>query len=294
MVEEIDEAFDLRKIYSGKHIDFLSRFDSTDHIEELVKYWKRHVDAKLETQSGIITVEVRAFTAEDSLKIARKIVEMSEKLVNRISERSREAALRQSRDELERAQNNLKLASDAMRNIRNSEGVLDAGLAAEAANKVMSVMKLELSGREQEYAVRLKDISPTSPQMKILGAQIANLKEQIAGINDQLTERGDDKPNSAAATTQKSLAGSMSVLERFQVELSLAQQQYASSAAAYEGARVDVEKQQTFLTPFLVPTIAQDPEYPKRWWTWSLIVFPALLLWLIMLGVSFLIRDHMV
>ena len=83
-------------------------------------------------------------------------------------------------------------------------------------------------------------------------------------------------------------------MERFQIDLTLAQQQYASAATAYESARLDVETQHAYLTPFLMPTLAQKAIYPKRWWNWSIIVFPALLLWFCLLGVSFLVRDHMV
>lgn len=311
MVEDIDKALDFRKLYSKEEADYLSRFNTTDRIEDMIKYWNKRVDARLETVSGIISVEVRAFSAEESLLISQKIIEFSENLVNRMSERARQASLRQSKEELERAQLNLRKASDAMRNIRNSEGILDASLVADAANKVITVLKIELSSREQEYAVRIKSISQDAPQMRILSAQMANIKEQIATINGQLTNKAEGagretnlgptetiKTGNAAQTNApgqpKSLAGSMSILEKFQLDLSLAQQQYAAAATSYESARLDVETQHAYLNAFLLPTLAQKATYPKRWWNWSIIVFPDLLIWLILLGISFLIRDHMI
>lgn len=322
MVEDIDAAFDFRKLYAREDVDYFSRFKASDRIEDMVKYWNKRIDAKVESESGIITVEVRAFSPEEALAIANKIVELSEALINRMSERARQAALKQSTEELYRAQAKMREASNAMRNIRNSEGIIDATLVAETANKITNVLKIELSSREEEYAVRSTSISPDAPQMRILAAQIANLKEQIDTIKGQLTNAGAAKttsprtvgagkdaankdsagaaqvPNAsdsgAGKPEAKTLAASMSIMERFQLDLSLAQQQYASAATAYESARLDVETQHAYLTPFLAPTLAQKAIYPKRWWNWSIIVFPALILWLILLGVSFLVRDHMV
>ncbi|MBY0611627.1 MAG: hypothetical protein K2P80_05540 [Beijerinckiaceae bacterium] len=320
MVEDIDAAFDFRKLYAREDVDYFSRFKASDRIEDMVKYWNKRIDAKVESESGIITVEVRAFSPEEALAIANKIVELSEALINRMSERARQATLKQSTEELYRAQAKMREASNAMRNIRNSEGIIDATLVAETANKITNVLKIELSSREEEYAVRSTSISPDAPQMRILAAQIANLKEQIDTIKGQLTNAGAAKTTSSRAVgagkdgaskdgagaaqgasesgagkpEAKTLAASMSIMERFQLDLSLAQQQYASAATAYESARLDVETQHAYLTPFLAPTLAQKAIYPKRWWNWSIIVFPALVLWLILLGVSFLVRDHMV
>ena len=296
MVEEIVSNYNFEKLFARPEIDYVSRFNSTDQIENLVKYWNRRVDASVESQSNIVSVEVRAFSAEESLQIARQILQSAENLINRMSERSRQAALSQSKEELQRSQEGLKRATNALRTARNAEGVLDANLTAEVAGKVITVLKTELSAREQEFGVRIRDIDPNSPQMKILTAQIANLKAQIEKTDRQLTSNAVVSPGAdgKVSDSPKTLSASMSILERYQVDLTLAQQQYASAAAAYEAARADVESQHAYLTPFVTPTLAEKPVYPKRWWSWSLIVVPDILIWLIIVGVSFLIRDHMV
>ena len=193
MVEDLDAIFDFRKTFARDEVDYFSRFKATDRIEDMVKYWNKRLDAKVESQSGIIAIEVRAFTAEESLALAKKIVDLSESLINRMSERARQASLKQSTEELERAQTKLRAASNAMRNIRNSEGILDAGMVAEAANKITTALKVELSGREQEYSVRSKSMNADSPPMRILALQIASLKEQIETINGQLTSKSEPK-----------------------------------------------------------------------------------------------------
>ena len=62
MVEALGKSLDLRQIYSRDDADYFSRFDRTDSIEDLEKYWRKRVDVKIETLSGIVSVDVRAFT----------------------------------------------------------------------------------------------------------------------------------------------------------------------------------------------------------------------------------------
>ena len=302
MLETIDKAFDFKKLYGRNDVDYFSRLDTSYKIEDTLKYWEKRVDAKVEAQSGIITVEVRAFSAEDSLMIANKIVEASEKLVNDMSARSRQDQLRQTSLELERAQIHLSKMSDNMRIARNVEGILDATAAAAVADKILTAVKIELGTRELDFAVRAKSVTADAPQMRILSSQIANLKEQIAKINSEIAHRDDlrqAKTDAAGlgegnAVQAKTLSNSMNALERKQVELSIAQQRYATAATAYESARLDVVTQRAYLTPFLVPTLAEDAIYPKRWWSWTIIVLPDVIGWLLLLGISFMVRDYMV
>ena len=301
MLEIIDKAFDFKKLYGRIDVDYFSRLDTSNKIEDQQKYWEKRVDAKVEAQSGIITVEVRAFSAKESLAIANKIVEASEKLVNDLSARSRQDLLRQSSLELERAQLNLSKTSDDMRIARNAEGILDATATAAVSNKILTALRIELSSREQDFAVRAKTVTADAPQMRILSAQIANLKEQITKINNEVANEADLKPvqngidiAQGNSTPTKTLSSSMNALERKQVELLIAQQRYATAATAYESARLDVATQRAYLSPFLLPTLAEDAIYPKRWWNWTIFVLPDVIAWLLLLGISFMVRDYMV
>jgi capsular polysaccharide transport system permease protein len=71
----------------GKHGDFLSHFSR--HIdgsfEALWKYYGKHiVSVDLDSTSAITTLQVRAYTANDAEKINEALLEMSERLINRI------------------------------------------------------------------------------------------------------------------------------------------------------------------------------------------------------------------
>ncbi|MBI1980730.1 MAG: hypothetical protein HYS63_04090 [Methylocystis sp.] len=285
MVEALDKKIGLRAMFSRPGVDYFSSFDPDDPIEELEKYWKRRVDASIDLMSNIISVNVRAFTPSDSLAISQNIAELSERVVNELSTRSRRDALAQARTELTRAEAQLKNSTGAMRDARNAEGVLDAPAAAEAINKIINTLRLELSHTEEDLALHGDSESLDSPQARLLTARVQSLKSQIDDYSTQIASGGEKAAGS--------LAQRAGVLSRHQVELNLAQQRYALAVAAFENARVDLETQRAYLISFLRPTLAEKSLYPRRWIEWAIIVAPATIGWLALLAVAFLVRDHM-
>ncbi len=282
MVEALDRSIDLRVRFAQG--DYFSRFDPGDPIEALEKYWKKRVDASVDLMSGIISLHVRAFSPANSLLITQKIVELSEKLVNDMSTRTRRDALAQTQAELSRAEARMKTAAAAMRDARNIEGVLDAPSAAEAINKVLTQLRLELATTESNLdALRGSAPMQDSPQIRLLAARAESLKKQILEYSGEI----------ASKENKRALATRASALSAPEVDLKFAEQQYSSVAAAYETARIDLERQRAYLSLFLRPTLAQKAIYPRRLLEWFIIVGPALLIWAALVGVALLARDNM-
>jgi capsular polysaccharide transport system permease protein len=285
MVDALQKSLNLRRIYAWPGADYFSRFDPTDPVEDLEKYWRKRVDVKVEALSGILSVDVRAFTPQESQALGAKILELSENLVNDISTRARRDAVAQAKTEMARAEERLQAATAAMRESRNSEGVLDAGAAAEAINKLVTALRMELSRLELDLASQ-GAAGLDSPQSRVLQSRAAALKAQIADYSRQIAGLGK-------APGDSSMADRMSVLSRKQIDLDLARQQYAMASAVYENARVDLETQHSYLAVSLRPTLAEKALYPRRWWEWSIIVIPAIIGWAALVAIAFLVRDHM-
>lgn len=88
IIDDIGKALDLREMFSRSEADWLSRLQLPVSIEELVRYWKNQVDPFYDVTNGTIVVRVRAFTADDALKLAQAIFASSEHLVNDMSARA--------------------------------------------------------------------------------------------------------------------------------------------------------------------------------------------------------------
>jgi capsular polysaccharide transport system permease protein len=284
MIDNLEQEIDVRQIFSRDGVDYFSRFKPHKPIEDFVRYWAKRVNAKYDKMSGIITLDVRAFTAEDSLLLADKILARCEKLVNDLSQRSRRDALRQAQEELQRAEAQLRNATSGMRDVRNSEGVLDATVEAEAVNKVIMTLRLELARVQQQIAAQGDSVSVDAPQVRLMNARVQTLQEQIGRYAMQIGDKNQGG---------ESLADRKSALDLKQVEVNIAMQRYVVASMGYENARVDIETQKAYLSPFIKPMLATKATYPKRMWEWFLICGPALFAWALLTGAAFLVRDYM-
>jgi capsular polysaccharide transport system permease protein len=284
MIESLEQQIDLRQIFSRDGLDYFSRFKKDKPIESLVRYWRKRVDAHYDKMSGIIALEARAFTPEDSLLLTEKIVDQCEKLVNDLSQRSRRDALQQATLEFQRAEAQLKTATADMRETQNSQGMLDVVIEAQAVNKIISQLRMELARAEQQIAGQGDTVSADAPQVRLLNARVQTLQDQISKFSSQIA----DKKHGG-----ESLADSKRALDLKQTDLGIAMQRYVMASVAFENARLDLETQRSYLAPFVKPMLATRATYPKRWWDWFLVSGPALLAWALIAGAGFLVRDHM-
>lgn len=286
IVEELERKINLRRRFAAPGIDILSRFNPNDAIEDLIQYWRWHINADIDRLSGIVTIEVFAFTPQDALEISQAILAASEQLVNELSERSRRDALQQTQSELKRAEAGLQASIRAMQDLRNAEGLLDADKTSEAMIQMVADMRLELIRMEREYAAQRKTVDSGSPQLRVLESRIKAAHDQIGKLETQMTgvERRKEKP---------ALAESMSRFEQLKLEHEIAQKRYVAASASFEKARVDLSTQQIYLTTFVPPTLAQSALYPRRMWIFIIVLAGCLALWGSGVGIAVLVRNHM-
>jgi len=279
LLKDLAKTLDLRAAYSNPSIDYISRLPPDPPIEKFEKYWKNYLTVQYENISGIITVNVRAFTAEDSKKISNEIVRLSESVVNELADRPRSDALQQAKLEMKRAEEGLEEATLAMRNARNAEGVLDAAASAEAIDSVISALRLKLIETEGALASQ----ATNAPQVRVYNAQIGKLKEEINNLKGEIAENSDSP----------SMANHLDALSFAQTKLDVARQRYAAAAATYQSARIDTETQRTYVIAFLQPILAQKSTYPRRWLEWLIVAGPALALWGLGAALVLMARDNM-
>lgn len=282
LLRDLSKTIDLVKAYSNPSIDYLSRLSPSPPIEKFDKYFQRHIDVGFESGAGILTVNVRAFTPQDSEKIANEVVRLSENMVNDLADRPRRDALAQAKLELTRAEEGLRDTTLAMRDARNSEGVLDANATAEAIGNVVTTLRLKLVEMQSALAT-LESQAQDAPQARVYKARIDNLKQAIDGFNGQIAENNNSQ----------SLADRLSTLSVVQTELDVARQRYAGAAAVYQAARLDMETQRTYIVAFLQPILAQKATYPHRWTQWLIVAVPSLLLWSFAVGLFMVARNNM-
>jgi len=283
IIEDLGGQTQLYRVYSKPEVDWLSRLSPSASIEKVWKYWKNKVRAFIDTPSGIVTLEVRAYSREDAHQLAQRILSKSEELVNAISERSRQDALARAKGELNRAEERLRQSQLALLVFRNQEKLIDPSLSAQSLGELISKLTQERVVLENNRATLRRSIDQNSPTIRVLSAQIDAIDKQIEGIKNQLTSNGQ------GSTVSAQISG----YENLQIEAQFAEKIYSIAQASYEKARVEQEKQQLYLVTIDRPSQPQKATYPRIFLDTLTIFAACFILWSMMTLLVATVRDHM-
>ena len=283
LVGKIDKDLDLRELYSRPEADFFASVDDEAPVEDLVEYWRSMVTTRFDTYSGIVTLQVKAFRAEDAVAVARKVIGYSEALVNDLSRRAREDAVAESKSEVARAENRLRLARRAVARFRGDERRLNPVATAEAREKIIGELEGERAKLQTELTV-LQDVSPNSPRIGSMQSQLAALNQQINAVRLQTNRTDTD--------TEGTLNQQLSQYEELQTEREFAEKAYVSSLASLEKARLEASSQTRYLSVFVEPRLPDIALYPEGLHWTIIVLIGSFLVWgiagLLIAGV----RDH--
>jgi capsular polysaccharide transport system permease protein len=286
LVDALQNRLDLRHIYSGPDIDPLSRFNPNRPVERLVEYWQGHSDVSIQLPSGIVTVTVRAFSAQDAYEILRTVMSLSEALVNDINKRIIRDNVQSSIEEFNRASVRLSKVRISLEEVRNREGLLDVKQSGKAIGDLIAGLQKEMLRLRQDYDIQKKYLAPGAHQLKVTDSRLKSIGHQIEELEAKLT-------HTAPTADEHLLSRSMTRFSELELERRLAEKQYATAAAALELARANAERQQIYIQTFVRPLVPQEARYPKR--TLAIIIASvcAFGAWAIVWGLASVARNHM-
>jgi capsular polysaccharide transport system permease protein len=273
LVDKLDKDIDLRAIFSRPEADIASRLNPDAPIEDVVRYWEKHIYITIDSSSGIVTAHFRAFRPDDALILGRAVLTACEELVNSITRRSRQDAYLQAQEEMVRAERRVQEANERFRTVRDKEKIIDPQKSAEAVNKMLAELKMERLKAESELQVSGRSLSASAPQMRIMQARLDAVTGQISSIEKTLTTVGGD---SADPTLSQSYVS----FDKARLDQQWAETYYKMVAGLLEHAKTEFERQQVYLESFVRPTMPQQAEYPRRAWNVFLVALCATLAWL--------------
>lgn len=282
--EEMLKRIDIVAIYSRPEIDWLSRFDRSKPVEHFVSYWQTRVTARFDQVTGIATAQVRAFSPEDALLVANSLVTLSEELVNRITHRSQEDAVRFAQREVEKAQDRLRGIRVKLEEYRTRVGVIDPKTSVVASNSSLTqTLKSNLSQLElQEATLLAQNLRPDSPALVALKHQIRSTREQIKNIESSVGNAAGGRPLSTV----------IGEFEQLDLEREFAQKMVTDAMRALDQARASASAQQLYITPYVRPGLPQSASYPRRLFSISMVALLGFVIWVCTLLVLRSIQER--
>ena len=284
IIDDLSTTLDLREIFSRSEADWPVRLDLPVSIEELVRYWKRQVDAFFDATNGTIVVRARAFTPQDALKLAEGILASSERLVNELSARARRDALRNADEEVGRAEKRLKSALTRLREFRDKEGIIDPRKTADATVALAGRVRDELVRAGTELSTLKHYMRDDAPSIKMLEARVQSLEAQRRAVESEVTD--------TERTRSEALSRVMGSYEQLESERTFAENTYQHALQALDRSRINADRQQVYLTTFVQPTLPEEALYPRRLQSFAVVSGVAFAIWVIGSFIVQSIRDH--
>lgn len=222
-----------------------------DTEQRLHEYFLRFITTSFDQSTGISTLKVQAFIAEDAAKIAATLLRNAEKLINRLNERVQADALELARKEVEASEAAAIERQRQMTEFRMRWSLIDPVKTSSSAQETIAKLSLEAAQAKAQLA-ELRKSSPQSAQIPSLQLRISALEEQVR--SEQLRLAGNED----------SLAPRLAEYERDLLIREFAERSFASAMSALELARAEALRQKLYLEQITAPIAADHHKYPSR------------------------------
>ena len=281
-LSELGRRFDIAAILNPQGADAFSRYPrpwDSQGEEGLYKGFNRFVVVGHDSTSGISTLRVEAFRAEDARQINLALLASGEQLINRLNERAMGDAVAEAQTARDEARARVSSVQQQLTAFRNREGFIDPELAARESSSLIGGLLATVAQLRADRA-QLVGEAPQSPQLPILDGRIAAYERQIAA----------ERAKVAGAST--SLAPRVGVYTDLELQRELADRELAETTSALLTAQQDARRQKLYLDRIVNPNLPDRPTQPHRW-TAILTIFASAMLiygvgWLVWAGV----REH--
>jgi capsular polysaccharide transport system permease protein len=283
-VGRLEKEANLRSVLDRPEGDFVSKFPGLlsygrRDFEALFKSYSRFVSIEIDGQSGIATLQVKAYRPEDAQLIARDLLAYGEQLINTLNDRARQDALATFEQQVADTQKRIEQVQAQLTAYRIKQNMLDPKSAAEGPSELMT----KLIGQQTAARTQLADLqknSPHSPQIALLQTRITSLDKQITDIRSKITGPAD------------SVASALTEYDRLTVDLGLDEKQLASAFTSLEAARLEAQRQQIYLETITQPNLADYPIFPKRVISFAVVTVSCLLIYSIAWLLIASVREH--
>lgn len=284
VLERLDEEHDFIEHYQDPSRDWWARLPSDAPSEDVYEYYLDKVHVEHDSQSGNLTLTVRAFDADRAEHFAQAILDYSEQKVNELSERAREDRLATAKDEVALAEQRLEKARDAIVELQAARGDFNPEQTATEAMTVRSQLQIELAQARAELSQLAAVLQPSAAKVVAAKRRVAALQRQIQRENERLVD-----PDASA---REGLGATMVEFEAALLDREFAQKAYESAAASLEMARIEAARQHRYLVEIAPPSRPDAPTHPKKFLGALTVFFASLALFGIASLFSAAIREH--
>lgn len=281
-LDELSKTIPVRSYYEEKG-DVFSRFNGfgfSDSAEAFYQYYKDKVSIAFDPVSGISTLGVESFDAQESQQINAALLSKGEELINKLNARARKDTIEQAQQNVAVAEERVKNAAEEMAVYRTKHGIFDLKAQSEAQMGLVSKLQDELIVIQTQLD-QVKAVTPENPQIPGLKAREKSLQREIKQQMQMISGGSSNSITAQAAAYQ-----------RLFLENELAEKQLSAAIAALENAKAEAERKQLYLEVVSKPNRPDMALKPQRLYNIVATFFIGLMLYGILSLLTASIREH--
>jgi capsular polysaccharide transport system permease protein len=283
-LRELDAKLGLRALFGDAAIDPINRFPGLRYwdqsFEALFKHYLDHVGIDYDGTTSIATLQVRAYDGASAQRINEALLQMGERLVNNLNNRSRADLISVAEREVTLAEQRAQRAAGALSSFRSDRSVYDPDRQSVLQLQGVAKLQEELLAAQQQLS-QLRQVSPNNPQIGSLASRVELLTKAMEAETGKVTGRGGS-----------SMASKSAQFDRLALEKSFADRQLASALTALESARSEAARKQLYLERLVQPN---NPDYaaePRRIRQILTVFIFGLMLWGVASLILASVREH--
>lgn len=281
MLKQVQEKLDFRSHYSD-HGDIFARLnDANAPIETLHEYYQKRVSVEMDEYSGVLNIEVQAYTPEFAHKMEKLLLEAGERHMNEMGQRLAQEQVEFLEKQLQRLNDHLKEARANLLEFENREGLASPQQTVESINQVVATLESNLAQLKAQRQSLSSYQSESSSDMRRVQSQINALHDQIEQQRDRL-----------AQATGESLNRVSSEYKTLELQAQFAQETYSSALSALESTRLEAARKLKQLSVLQSPLMPEYSTKPDRLYNSTVFALIAIFLAFIFSMLILIIKEH--
>lgn len=286
IVQRVQARLDIRAHYAAhwQHDPVFALWPDAN-IEDLLWFWRRVVRVSYDKASGLMNLQVRAYTPEVAQAISQAVVEESELMINALNEQARRDSMANAESDLSAAVERLRTTREALAAFRARTQIVDPMADIQGRMGVINNLQQQLAQALVDHDLLLQTTTETDPRVR-------QALRRIEVIQDRISQERHNFATQDVTVLDTDYPRMIAQFEGLMVNQQFAEETYTAALAAMDGARSNAQRQSLYLATFVRPTLAESAQYPARAQLVALTALFLVLIWSAAALVYYSLRDR--
>ncbi|GEN24187.1 capsule polysaccharide export inner-membrane protein KpsE [Halomonas cupida] len=281
MLKQVQEQLDFRKHYAEHGDVFSTLWNEDAPIEDLHDYYLKRVSVEMDEYSGVLDIEVQAYTPEFANQVAELLLKAGEQHMNDMGQRLAAEQVEFLEVQVNRLSDELDAARAALLAYQNEHGLVSPTGTVESLSQVVATLQGELATLQ----ARRSALSSYSSERS---ADVVRINSEINAVHDQIEQERDRLAQAAG----NSLNRTASEYQTLELKAKFAQEIYSSALASLESTRIEAARKLKQVSVLQSPLYPEYSTSPRRLYNASVFAIVAIFLAFIANMLVLIVRDH--